>query len=94
MLWRDVVGVDNCRSVGLCFEIFDSGIQVHLCVLMSSSCVLLSFFWSDWISFSFAFKPSFNLLIVCLASFSCCPRSGWSEAWCREFKGILIGLGC
>jgi len=61
---------------------------------MSSSCALLSLFWSDWISFSFAFKLSFNLLIVCLASFSCCPSSGWSEGWCREFKVIVIGLGC
>lgn len=29
MLWRDVVGVDNCRPVRLCFGIFDSGTQVH-----------------------------------------------------------------
>ena len=29
MLWLDVVGVDSCRSVGLCFGIFDSGTQVH-----------------------------------------------------------------
>ena len=56
--------------------------------------MLLSLFWSDWISFSFEFKLSFNFLIVCLASFSCCPSSGWSEGWCSEFKGILIGLGC
>ena len=29
MLWRDVVGVDNCRSVRLWFQIFDSDTQVH-----------------------------------------------------------------